>query len=48
VVGVVHTLAKHHGDVVLGPGTEMTFSIPRTITAPKTKGGNALIIPDAH
>ena len=48
VVGVVHTLAKHHGDVVLGPGTEMTFSIPRAITAPKTKGGTALIVPDAH
>jgi hypothetical protein len=48
VVGVVHTLAKHHGDVVLGPGTDLTFSIPRTITAPKTKGGTALVIPDAH
>lgn len=48
VVGVVHTLAKHHGNVVLGPGTDMTFSIPRTITAPKTKGGTALIVPDAH
>jgi hypothetical protein len=48
VVGVVHTLAKHHGNVVLDPGTDMTFSIPRTITAPKTKGGTALIVPDAH
>lgn len=48
IVGVVHTLAKHHGDVVLGPGTDLTFSIPRTITAPKTKGETGLVVPGAH
>jgi hypothetical protein len=48
IVGVVHTLAKHHGDLVLGPGTDLTFSIPRTITAPKAKAGTALVIPGAH
>jgi len=48
IVGVVHTLAKHHGDLVLGPGTALTFSIPRTITAPKTKGETGLVVPGAH
>ena len=48
IVGVVHTLAKHHGDLVLGPGTDLTFSIPRTITAPKTKADTGLVVPGAH
>jgi len=48
VVGVVHTLAKHHGDVVLDPGTEVSFLIPRAVVASKSTTPDALVVPNAH
>jgi hypothetical protein len=48
VVGVVHTLAKHHGNVELTPGTDMTFLIPRAVGASKSGGSEPMIVPNAH
>ena len=48
VVGVVHTLAKHHGNVELPPGTEMTFLIPRAVTATKSADAGPMIVPNAN
>ncbi|HEY6291718.1 MAG TPA: hypothetical protein VI455_09195 [Terriglobia bacterium] len=48
VVGVVHTLAKHHGDVVLDPGTDMSFLIPRTVTVAKSTTPEPMLVPNAH
>lgn len=47
VVGVVHTLAKHHGNAVLQPGTDMTFTIPRDVTATKAAAG-PMVVPNAQ
>lgn len=47
IVGVAHTLAKHHGDAVLPPGTDMTFTVPRNVTATKAAAG-PMVIPDAR
>lgn len=35
VASVIHTLAKHHKDIVLPQGTELTFEISRDATAKK-------------
>jgi hypothetical protein len=48
VVGVVHTLAKHHGNVELPPGTDLTFLIPRPVTATKSGDAGPMIVPNAH
>ena len=47
-VAIVHALAKHHGDVVLPQGTEMTFVIPRTVTATRTTAPGAMVVPNVH
>ena len=47
IVGVVHTLAKHHGNAVLPPGTDMTFTVPRTVTATKAAAG-PMVVPNAQ
>jgi hypothetical protein len=47
IVGVAHTLAKHHGDAVLPPGTDMTFTVPRNVTATKAAAGPMVVL-DAH
>ena len=47
IVGVAHTLAKHHGDAVIPPGTDMTFTVPRTVTATKA-GTGPMVVPDAR
>lgn len=47
IVGVAHTLAKHHGEAVLPPGTDMTFTVPRNVTATKAAAG-PMVVPDAH
>jgi hypothetical protein len=48
VVGVVHMLAKHHGNVELPPGTDMTFLIPRQVTATTSGDAGPMIVPNAH
>lgn len=48
IVGVVHAIAKHHGELVLPAGTDMTFVVPRTITATTATTPGALLVPDAH
>jgi type IV secretion system protein VirB10 len=35
VASVIHSLAKHHKDIVLSQGTELTFVISRDVTAKK-------------
>jgi hypothetical protein len=47
IVGVAHTLAKHHGEAVLPPGTDMTFTVPRNVTATRAAPG-PMVVPDAH
>ncbi|HUI43692.1 MAG TPA: hypothetical protein VL523_17155 [Terriglobia bacterium] len=48
IVGIVHAIAKHHGELVLPAGTDMTFVVPRTITATAATTPGALLVPDAH
>jgi hypothetical protein len=48
VVGVVHTLVKHHGNVELPPGTDMSFLIPRAVTATKSADAGPMIVPNAN
>ena len=49
IVGVAHTIAKHHGAAVLPAGTDMTFVVPREVTATKTTTApGILVVPDAH
>ena len=47
IAGVAHTLAKHHANAVLPPGTEMTFNVPRTVTATKA-GAGPMVVPNAQ
>jgi len=48
VVGVVHTLAKRHPNVELPPGTDLTFLIPRAVTATKSGDAGAMVVPNAN
>jgi hypothetical protein len=35
VAAVIHSIAKHHKDIILSQGTELTFVISRDVTAKK-------------
>jgi hypothetical protein len=48
VIGVVHTLAKHHPNLELPPGTDLTFLIPRAVTATKSGDAGAMVVPNAN
>jgi hypothetical protein len=47
VVAVAHTLAKHHGEATLPPGTDMTCAVPRNVTATKAATG-PMVVPNAN
>ena len=50
IAGIVHNIAKHHKDLILPQGTDLTFQIPREITAKKAaekdKGSAPFVIPN--
>ena len=48
IVGVVLAIAKHHGELVLPAGTDVTFVVPRTITAAAATTPGVLVVPNAH
>jgi len=49
IVGVVHTLAKHHGAAVLPAGSDVTFLVPNEVKATKTETApGVLVVPGAH
>jgi hypothetical protein len=35
IAGIIHNIAKHHKDLILPQGTDLTFQIPRAITGKK-------------
>jgi len=45
LAGVIHTLAKHHKDLVLHPGTNLTFVLLTSGTESKPKPGSATSAP---
>jgi hypothetical protein len=48
IVGVVHAIEKHHGELVLPAGTDVTFVVPRAITANKATTPGVMVVPNAH
>jgi len=45
LAGVIHTLAKHHKNLVLHPGTELTFVLSTPATESKAKPGSETSAP---
>lgn len=44
ITGIVHSILKHHKDLVLPQGTDLTFEIPRTVTGVKKAPQQELVI----
>jgi hypothetical protein len=47
IAGIIHNIAKHHKDLILPQGTDLTFSIPRAVAGKKgaNTGSPALVVP---